>query len=100
MNIIFCYKIIAKNGKSCDFYEQLLRLALIISFYNTFQEYLAGTKKKEKKDMSYKCKWYSIRVIFNLIVLCMIGGSGYLIFYILEQELSSVSNGGSGYLIY
>ena len=59
------------------------------SFYNEMKEYLAGTKKKEKKDMSYKCKWYSIRVIFNLIVLCMIGGSGYLIYYILEQDLSS-----------
>lgn len=58
------------------------------SFYNEIKEYLAGTKKKEKKDFSYQCKCFFIRMIINLIVLGMIGGSGYLIYYILEQNLS------------
>lgn len=59
------------------------------SFYNEMKEYLAGKgKKKKEKELSESCKWFFIRVLTNLIVLGMIGGSGYLIYYILDKNLS------------
>ncbi|VDI37913.1 Hypothetical predicted protein [Mytilus galloprovincialis] len=59
------------------------------SFYNEMKEYLAGKGKKTKeKELSDSCKWFFIRVLTNLIVLGMIGGAGYLIYYILDKNLS------------
>ncbi|XP_063445528.1 transmembrane channel-like protein 7 isoform X2 [Mytilus trossulus] len=59
------------------------------SFYNEMKEYLAGKGKKTKeKELSDSCKWFFIRVLTNLIVLGMIGGAGYLIYYILDKKLA------------
>lgn len=55
--------------------------------FNELKEYLAGvSKEEEKKTFADKCKWFSIRLLTNLIILGMIGGSGYLIFYISTEQ--------------
>ena len=50
------------------------------------QEYLSGiTVEEEEKELSYKCKWFFIRLLTNIIILAMIGGSGYLVFWVSEE---------------
>ena len=57
------------------------------------QEYLSGiTEDEEEKELSYKCKWFFIRLLTNILILGMIGGSGYLVFW-LSEELQTVKVG-------
>ncbi|XP_053393391.1 transmembrane channel-like protein 7 isoform X2 [Mercenaria mercenaria] len=59
--------------------------------FNELKEYLSGSRKEEKeKTFGEKCKWFSIRVVTNLLILGMIGGSGYLIFYISDTQSVNV----------
>jgi len=56
------------------------------------QEYLSGVREDEKEStFNQKCKWFWIRMLTNLIVLGIIGGSGYLIYYISDTQSVDVS---------
>ncbi|KAL4239335.1 Transmembrane channel-like protein 5 [Mactra antiquata] len=58
---------------------------------NELKEYLSGSKKEEEVlTFEQKCKWAMIRVLTNLLILGMIGGSGYLIFYISDTQSVNV----------
>ncbi|XP_052263365.1 transmembrane channel-like protein 7 isoform X2 [Dreissena polymorpha] len=60
-----------------------------VGIYNEFKEYLSGVKKEEEEeDLSTRCKWFWIRVSTNILVLAMIGGAGYLIYYVSDVLLS------------
>jgi hypothetical protein len=56
------------------------------------QEYLSGSRREdEERTFGQKCKWFSIWVLSNLLILGMIAGSGYLIFYISDTQSVNVS---------
>ncbi|XP_069123591.1 transmembrane channel-like protein 7 isoform X2 [Argopecten irradians] len=57
------------------------------SFINEIKEFLSGKKFEDKsRRFSSKCKWFFVRVITNLIVLGSIGGSGYGIYRIQDEN--------------
>lgn len=62
------------------------------TMYWYWQEYLSGVGEEEDDaTLSDKCKWFWVRVLTNLLVLGMIGGAGYLIYYISEKQSIDVS---------
>lgn len=65
---------------------------LFMFLWTFYQEYLSGVKQEEiETSFEQKCKWFWIRVITNLFVLGLIGGSGYLIYYISDTQSVDVS---------
>lgn len=57
-----------------------------MSIYHELKEYLSGiTVDEEEKELSYKCKWFFLRLLTNLLILGMIGGSGYLVFWLSDE---------------
>ncbi|XP_052761311.1 transmembrane channel-like protein 5 isoform X2 [Mya arenaria] len=58
--------------------------------YNELKEYLSGVKLDEDEELlGTRCKWFFIRLTTNFLVLAMIGGAAYLIFYIsVEQSIA------------
>lgn len=59
--------------------------------YNELKEYLSGSRREdEERTFGQKCKWFSIWVLSNLLILGMIAGSGYLIFYISDTQSVNV----------
>ncbi|XP_013408571.1 transmembrane channel-like protein 6 [Lingula anatina] len=56
------------------------------ALYNELQEYLAGYHEEKNLTCQQRCGWFSLRVFTNLIVLGMIGGAGYVIWYISETQ--------------
>ncbi|XP_076455545.1 transmembrane channel-like protein 5 [Babylonia areolata] len=67
------------------------------STFNEIKEYLAGaTRKQERKKLSDWCQLFWLRVVTNIIVLGLMGGAGYLIYYLSEnQETYSTSSSSS-----
>ncbi|XP_041364901.1 transmembrane channel-like protein 7 [Gigantopelta aegis] len=61
-----------------------------LSIYNELKEYLSGQSKSSEKTLSQKCTVFWIRVVTNVLVLGMICGAGYLVYYIsVTQSLKS-----------
>ncbi|XP_046583503.1 transmembrane channel-like protein 7 isoform X1 [Haliotis rubra] len=60
------------------------------SIYNELLEYLSGKKKEQVKTTGEKCQIFWIRVATNLIVIGLLGGAGYLVYWISSTE--SVKN--------
>ncbi|KAK7112290.1 transmembrane channel-like protein 5 isoform X2 [Littorina saxatilis] len=59
------------------------------SVYLEFKEYLAGANKdKMRKTMIDRCKLFWLRVFTNVVVLVLIGASGYLVFYLSGTQLN------------
>ncbi|KAL5017791.1 hypothetical protein ScPMuIL_003513 [Solemya velum] len=55
--------------------------------FNEIKEYLSGVHTEKKvKTMGERCKFLSLRLMTNLFVFGTIGGSGYLIYFISEQQ--------------
>ena len=66
-----------------------------------FQEYLAGARKKKiTKTLGDKCKLFWLRVLTNFVVLALLGGTGYLVYFLsmAQKTILSVSssNGTQG----
>ncbi|XP_064610640.1 transmembrane channel-like protein 5 isoform X2 [Liolophura sinensis] len=56
------------------------------SLFNEFQEYLSGFAPSQVRSLSDRFKWFFLRLLSNLIVLGLIAGAAYLVYYLSQSE--------------
>ena len=75
--------------------ERLLCFRLVTFFFSFSQEYLAGvSRQKTSKSLGDSFKLFWLRFFTNFVVLALLGGAGYLVYFLSQEQESFSSKAG------